>query len=115
MSDGWRATRRSRFRLGRAFSQFPFRETGRVGRGSAASGEAVRLDPTFPQAHYFLGLMLAVRGRFAEALPALRRGQELGTKRPGWTYQSARRVADCEREVAAQAARTAPLPREVIR
>lgn len=51
--------------------------------------------------------------RPAEALPLLRRGHELGSKERGWNYPSARWVADCERALAAQEARTAPPPRPV--
>ena len=89
--------------------------TGDVDGAIAAFGEAARLDPNLARAHYFLGLSLAERGRFAEALPALRRGHDLGSKQPGWTFQSARIVAQCQRELAKQEARTAPPPREVKR
>jgi Flp pilus assembly protein TadD len=82
----------------------------------AAFREAIRIDPSFPEAYCNLGLLLLDRqGRPAEALPLLRRGHELGSRRPGWKYPSQQWVADCERALAAQGARTAPPPREVKR
>jgi serine/threonine protein kinase/Flp pilus assembly protein TadD len=81
----------------------------------AAYREAIRLDPDYPEAHCNLGGLLRQQGRLAEALPLFRRGHELGTQRPGWPYPSAKWVADCERLLTAQEARTAPPPREVKR
>jgi hypothetical protein len=40
--------------------------------------------------------MLREQGRFREALAALRRGHELGSKDPKWAYPSARWIAECE-------------------
>jgi tetratricopeptide (TPR) repeat protein len=61
--------------------------------------KVIDLDPKHADAHYALGLALVDQGRFVDALPALRRGHELGTKRPGWRYPSADWVRRCERLV----------------
>jgi Tfp pilus assembly protein PilF len=61
--------------------------------------EAIRLRPDYAEAHYDLGFMLRNRGRFREALEELRRGHELGSRRPGWTYRSAAAVEECRRLV----------------
>ena len=42
-------------------------------------------------------------GRYAEALEELRRGHELGSRRPGWRYPSERWVRDTERMAALDA------------
>ena len=47
------------------------------------------------------GCLLA-RGDFAEALPSLRRGHELGIKRSDWNYPSRKWVRDCERLIQAE-------------
>jgi tetratricopeptide (TPR) repeat protein len=92
------------------------RERGDLPGAEAAFREAIRIDPGYPEPHCNLGLLLLDRkGRPAEALPLLRRGHELGSQRPGWKYPSEQWVADCERALAAQEARTAPPPREVKR
>jgi tetratricopeptide (TPR) repeat protein/tRNA A-37 threonylcarbamoyl transferase component Bud32 len=70
----------------------------------AAYREAIRHAPTYPEAHCNLGLLLQKRGRLAEALPLLRLGHELGSKRPGWQNPSAKWVANGERAFAAQEA-----------
>ncbi len=44
-----------------------------------------------------VGLTLQEQGRFAEAVSALRRGHELGSKDPHWDYPSARWVREAER------------------
>src|SRR5262249_6041693 len=59
--------------------------------------EAVRLDPDLALAHCHLGIALRETGRLADALAALRRGHELGSKNPEWSQPSARWLADCER------------------
>jgi serine/threonine-protein kinase len=61
---------------------------------------AIKLDPDFPDAHCNLGHTLRDRGRFAEALKEMRRGHELGSKRPGWPYPSGDWVRECERLLA---------------
>jgi tetratricopeptide (TPR) repeat protein len=61
--------------------------------------ETIRLNPKFAQAHCNLGDLLLRQGKFAEALTAMRRGHELGSRTRGWTYPSARWVRDYERFV----------------
>jgi serine/threonine-protein kinase len=65
----------------------------------AAYRKATQLKPDLAEAHCNLGIVLREQGRFAEALSELRRGHELGSKRPGWRYPSARWVKQCERLV----------------
>jgi serine/threonine-protein kinase len=59
--------------------------------------EALRIDPKKAEAHCNLGEVLRRQGRFEESLACYKRGHELGTKRPGWRYPSARWVRDAER------------------
>jgi hypothetical protein len=58
---------------------------------------AIELRPDFPEAHCNLGLALQNQGHFDKALAALRRGQDLGSRRPGWRYaaSAAGWVANC--------------------
>jgi serine/threonine-protein kinase len=58
---------------------------GRPQEGEAAFREAIRLRPDDPDAYCNLGRTLPRLGRFAEALACVKRGHELGSKRPGWT------------------------------
>src|SRR5262249_6268306 len=62
-------------------------------------GAAIRIQPALAEAHCNLGHTLRDRGKFIEALAALKRGHLLGSQRPGWPYPSARWVAECERLV----------------
>jgi serine/threonine-protein kinase len=64
---------------------------------------ALRLQPEFAQAHCNLGEVLGQQGRFGESLDAYRRGHELGSKRPGWSYPSAQWVRRAEQLVALDA------------
>jgi hypothetical protein len=50
-------------------------------------------------AHINLGSTLKRQGKFTEALDALRRGHELGSKTPGWRHPSALWVRQAERRV----------------
>jgi Flp pilus assembly protein TadD len=59
--------------------------------------EAIRLRPDFAEAHCNLGIVLRQQGEYAGAVSALRRGHELGSKRPGWRHPSARWLAVAER------------------
>jgi serine/threonine-protein kinase len=61
--------------------------------------EALRLKKDYPEAHCNLGFTLVQSGQFAEALAALKRGHELGSKKPGWRYPSAEWVKGCQRLV----------------
>src|SRR5262249_41381666 len=51
--------------------------------------EAIRLDAGHAEAHCNLADVLRGQGRYAEALTLMRRGHELGSKKPGWKYPSA--------------------------
>jgi serine/threonine-protein kinase len=62
--------------------------------------EAIACDPQFPEAYCGLGQLLGEQGHLRPAFDNLRRGHELGTKRPGWRYPSARWVAEMDRLVA---------------
>jgi tetratricopeptide (TPR) repeat protein len=59
--------------------------------------EALKLDPTYAEAHCNLGHALREQGKYVLALEALRRGHELGSKRPSWEYPSEKWVKECQR------------------
>ncbi len=61
---------------------------------------AIRLKPDFAEAHCNLGLILKRQGDYAGAVEMLRKGHELGARRPDWRYPSAQWVAQAERELA---------------
>jgi tetratricopeptide (TPR) repeat protein len=73
---------------------------GKNDDASAAFREAIRLRPNYPEALCNLSLLLRSRGQYAEALTLVRRGHELGTKRPGWKYPSARWIDQLEQAIA---------------
>jgi tetratricopeptide (TPR) repeat protein len=58
--------------------------------------EALRLQEDSPEAYCNLGRTLQAQGQFSEALSALKRGHQLGSKRPGWPYPSAQWVQECQ-------------------
>jgi tetratricopeptide (TPR) repeat protein len=58
--------------------------------------EALRLNPDYAEAHCNLGIVLLGLGRHVEALAELRRGHELGSKQPRWSYPSAEWVRQAE-------------------
>jgi tetratricopeptide (TPR) repeat protein len=64
---------------------------------AGAYAEATRLEPGYAEAWCNLGLRVKHLGRFAEALPALRKGHEIGSTRPSWRHPSATWIASCER------------------
>jgi tetratricopeptide (TPR) repeat protein len=76
---------------------------GQLNEAIACYREAIELDPNFAEAHCNLGHTLAIQGRFAESLDALKRGHELGSKRPGWPYPSAAWVRQAEARSALEA------------
>ena len=75
------------------------RMKGDVDEAMAEYREAIRLKGDNPEAHCNLGHVLRDMGQFAEALTYLRRGHELGSKKPRWPYSSAQWVKECERLV----------------
>jgi tetratricopeptide (TPR) repeat protein len=79
------------------------RHQGRLDEAIAAYREAIRLKKDYADAHCNLGLALCDKGRFAEALTARRRGHELGSRNPRWSYPSAQWVRETERLVALDA------------
>ncbi len=62
--------------------------------------EAIRIKPDYAEAHCNLGLLLQEKVDAAEVLDLLRKGHELGSRRPGWQYPSAQWVAGAERILA---------------
>ena len=62
--------------------------------------EALRLKEDFPEAHCNLGKAYRQQGRFADALTALKRGHELGSKNPGWPHPSGQWVRIVEQLIA---------------
>jgi serine/threonine-protein kinase len=63
----------------------------RQGKGEEGLGfcrKAVVLQPDLAEAHHFLGLVLRDQGQFTEALAALKRGRELGARKPDWPFPS---------------------------
>ncbi len=64
---------------------------------------ALRLKPDLAEAHCNLGFVLRKAGQYGEALEELRRGHEVGSRRPGWRYPSERWIRDTERMVALDA------------
>jgi tetratricopeptide (TPR) repeat protein len=84
--------------LGRALSG-----QGQTEEAIAELRATIRLKPEYAEAHCNLGQVLERQGKFEEALAELRAGHELGSRRPGWRYPSARWVRDAERAVALEA------------
>jgi tetratricopeptide (TPR) repeat protein len=72
---------------------------GQVDQASACYQKAIVLDPKYAEAHCNLGFLLQERGQFTEALATLRRGHQLGSQRPRWSYPSAQWVKQAERLV----------------
>jgi tetratricopeptide (TPR) repeat protein len=60
---------------------------------------ALKIDPNLAEAHCNLGLALGQQGALRQGLEKLRRGHEIGSKRPGWRFPSAVWVRECERLV----------------
>ncbi len=75
------------------------RAKGDLDGAIAEDREAIRLKQDYAEAYCNLGLMLRDKGRFAEALACMRRGHELGSRRPGWRTPSAQWVSECEQLV----------------
>jgi serine/threonine protein kinase/tetratricopeptide (TPR) repeat protein len=71
-------------------------ELGKPDEAGAAFRKAVELDPNHAEVQCNLGHLLLRQGRFAEALAALKRGHELGSKNPGWPYPSDQWVRQAE-------------------
>src|SRR5262249_14505894 len=76
------------------------RDQGKMAEAIAAFQKAIRLKPDYAEAHCNLGHVLSHQGQFREALAEVRRGHELGSRQPGWSYASAEWVRQAERLVA---------------
>jgi serine/threonine-protein kinase len=76
---------------------------GKLDEAVAAYREAIRLQPDFAEAHCDLGNILRRQADYAGALEMLRKGHELGSRRPGWPNPSALWLAQTERELALSA------------
>jgi serine/threonine protein kinase/Flp pilus assembly protein TadD len=72
---------------------------GEVDGAIAAYRQTILLKKDYAEAHCNLGHLLRDKGQFREGLEELRRGHELGSKSPGWSYPSAKWVRECERLV----------------
>jgi Flp pilus assembly protein TadD len=75
------------------------KDQGKLDEAAAAYREAIRLKPDDAEAHCNLADLLRLQGKYSESLAEVRRGHELGTKRPGWPYPSAEWVHRAERLV----------------
>ncbi len=60
---------------------------------------AVEIDGNNAYAWCNLGHILNIEGKFDEALEAMRRGHELGSRQPGWTYPSTLWVLETQSRV----------------
>jgi tetratricopeptide (TPR) repeat protein len=72
------------------------RDKGQLDDAIAKYRKAILLKKDYPEAHCNLGYALRLQGHFREALEAMRRGHELGFRKPGWRYPSARWVEQCK-------------------
>jgi Tfp pilus assembly protein PilF len=72
-------------------------EQGKMAEAAAAYQKATELNPDYAEAHCNLGLARLTNGQFALALTSLRRGHNLGSRDPKWSYASAEWVQRCER------------------
>jgi tetratricopeptide (TPR) repeat protein len=79
-------------------------DRGDVAGAIDAYAATTRKSPSHAEAWCHLGLRTWKQGRFADALPFLRKGHELGTARPSWTDPSARWIETCSRLAAKDAA-----------
>jgi tetratricopeptide (TPR) repeat protein len=76
------------------------KDKGKVDEAVGHYEQALRIDPKCAEAHCNLGHALRDQGDFEGALACLKRGHELGAKRPDWRYPSAEWVRDVERLIA---------------
>jgi len=74
---------------------------------AASFRRTIRAKPDHAEAHCNLGQVLKEKGCYHEALVMLRKGDRIGSRMPGWQYDSARWVQDCERLVLREGRRAA--------
>ena len=55
--------------------------------------------PDHAESHCNLGIALRKQGEYTQALIALERGHELGSRRKDWRYPSAEWVSECRRRI----------------
>jgi eukaryotic-like serine/threonine-protein kinase len=72
---------------------------GQFDEAIASYRKAIDLQPDCAEAHCNLGHVLRHLGDFAGALAMLKRGDEIGSKRKNWHYDSAGWVRKCQRLV----------------
>lgn len=77
---------------------------GRLDEAAAAYREVIKREPEYAEAHCNLGLVLRKQGQAGPARDALRRGHELGSKRPDWRYPSADWLREAERRLSGEGA-----------
>jgi serine/threonine-protein kinase len=73
---------------------------GRLDEAITENRTAIRLNPDYAEAHCDLGNILLQKGDFAGALQMLRKGHELGSRRPDWRFPSAAWIVEAERVLA---------------
>jgi tetratricopeptide (TPR) repeat protein len=76
------------------------REKGDLDGAVRAYQVAIERDPNLAGAYCNLGHILVLQSRFADALTALKRGHELGSKTPTWPFPSAQWVRNVEQFIA---------------
>ena len=72
---------------------------GRVDEALAPLRRAIDLMPDHAESHCNLGIALLKQGEYTQALIALERGHELGSRRKDWRYPSAEWVRECRRRI----------------
>jgi serine/threonine-protein kinase len=78
-------------------------DKSQLDRAIALYGQALRLKKGYAEAHCNLGRALQSKGQLVEALTALKRGHELGSKQPNWARPSEQWVRACEGLLALEA------------
>jgi tetratricopeptide (TPR) repeat protein len=68
----------------------------RVDEAIAAYRAAIRFKKDYAEAYCNLGMLLKETGQIRQAVEALRRGHQLGSRRPGWPYPSAAWLREAE-------------------
>lgn len=79
------------YTLGNVLSQL-----GEVDQAVTAYRDMLKIQPDHAEAHCNLGQTLRAQGRFEQALAELKRGHEIGSKRPDWRYQSSRWIEEVQ-------------------
>ena len=73
---------------------------GKLDEAAVEFRAAIERNPNYAEAHCNLGMVLQNQGDHAGAVAMLRKGHELGSRRPNWRYPSAQWVAEAERKLA---------------